>query len=1045
MAYDDLGSAFVEDDLGPAPTMQYTDLGPAPQQKDMSGIRAFGEEFGLGIARGFLNVGRGLVGAAEWAIPGEQEWLIEAMENIEEVKGKIPHTHEGAAGWAGNILGQALPYMGSALVGAHVAGAAGAAAGLKGVGLKIATGAGAATIGFSVEGQDAYDTAIRAGATKAEANKDRVIVGSINAIIEAVQIGQLMKFQAAGKHSIKNLIRMAKRKVSKKLIGKELAGFTGDVVKHGINEALEEMGQEVTSLAVPGLLRGVWKETPEGKPDWVGMAEQVAMAGAAGGFAGVVLGGAGAAVGLGVVAQPTAKEVQVVKENVLAREDISPERKSEWLNELDRIDAVLDGVIEDSDVEPATGVERDIEYKDMNPLEVKLNIALKEVQRARPAHKKQIKRERAKRFEKFRKAEKVPESAREGYLSGLSKMKGKMGLTLESVRDSFTEFEADYFYGRVRDSVLSDTDRMHAYGAFEKLLIEGEIPSRSEIDALKTILKPETVNNLLKTRQSMGLDRWAKFMDSLNISRSLLASGDASAGGRQGWMLLGIAPKQWLQSIGRGYRAAANETYQKFQYIQMVTDPYWDLFLKSEGSVTKIGSVLSTEEMFSSELAHRLPIAGEVVKASERAYVTTLNSLRFYTFKKYAKQWEGTGKTKEDYRTLARFINHASGRGDWGRLKRYMPALDVMFFAPRLFIGRIQAIGDLFTATNPVRKIIAKDLVATLAVGMAAMGLYSMISGSEVEKNPLSTDFGKVKIGDVRVDFWAGYQQIFRSLAQFVAGKTKTPLGEMKDVDRKNLIWRFLQSKMSPVAGASVDILRGENFLGEKLSADPEGVAKEAFDRFVPLFIQDLADSIRYEGLKGGSIVGPLALHGVGVATYPLSPASELKRYKNTESQRYFGKNWDDLGSDSQQALYTAEPSITLQEEKVRLERENYSFVAKMIEEQNAASRKVTEALPKGVQEAMKSLYIGIPGMTRRIGNGWFLNNERYERYQDDLAAAYGKILPNIIDAPMFKSMSFGVQREVLDRFIKDIGKMVRSKIIDDVNRADLLDYFEAQ
>ncbi|GAH48112.1 unnamed protein product, partial [marine sediment metagenome] len=281
--------------------------------------------------------------------------------------------------------------------------------------------------------------------------------------------------------------------------------------------------------------------------------------------------------------------------------------------------------------------------------------------------------------------------------------------------------------------------------------------------------------------------------------------------GRQGILLLPLVPKEWIKAVGRGYRAFASPEYAKYQDLQIKTHPYYEKLARAGLDLTRVGGLTSGEEIFMSDFAHKIP----GIRASERAYVTTLNSLRAGTFYHFAEQWEGSGKTAEDYKALARFINYATGRGDIKRLKKYYPILNAAFFAPRLQMGRVQVIGELINTTSPVRKLIAADLAEFVGGGLLILGLLSMLKGVEIEKDPRSTDFGKVRIGETRIDFWGGYQPIARFMTQLISGQRKaTETKRIMPVERGEVIWRFIQSKLSPPAGFTVDMLRGETYLG---------------------------------------------------------------------------------------------------------------------------------------------------------------------------------------------------------------------------------------
>jgi hypothetical protein len=300
----------IDEDISTTPSgVQYMDVEDTDFRQE-NAFFVFGSEFGKGIGRGFLNVGSGIVGTAEWLIPGKQESLIEAQERIKLARERIPMTHSGAAAWSGRVLGEALPYMGSAMVAGYAGAGVAGAAGLGAKGILVGQGVGAASIGFSVEGQDAYDKAVATGATESEANTERLVVGTINAAIEALQINRLLNFHKTGKHSLKAFIRSARNKAWKKM-GGQAKGFGADVLRLSIEEAVEEALQEGVSLTVPGINREQWLRKADGTVDIWGMAEQVGEAALGGAFAGAVLGGGGAMIGASPeIARATEVEIQ---------------------------------------------------------------------------------------------------------------------------------------------------------------------------------------------------------------------------------------------------------------------------------------------------------------------------------------------------------------------------------------------------------------------------------------------------------------------------------------------------------------------------------------------------------------------------------------------------------------------------------------------------------------------------------------------------------------------------------------------------------------
>lgn len=281
-------------------------------------------EFGKGLISSTLGAAKAFVGVAtdiakapaayvgfvapDLLPPKQAEKFVEPLKTVKRriqiAQKPFEKTHVGTAAWAGRVLGEAVPYMATALAGGLLVGPV-----------------GAAMVGFSIEGDHAYDDAIRSGATEAQAQTERVIVGSINAAIEAVQIGRLMKFSKTGRHSIKNLIALAKKKAYAKMVAEGIK-FSGKILKHSIEEGLEEFLQEGVSLSTPALLRGEYPRKPDGSPDLMAIGERLGSAALGGAFAGGILGGAGS---ISIDMNIRQKVAQLTQE-------LTPEQKGEILS-----------------------------------------------------------------------------------------------------------------------------------------------------------------------------------------------------------------------------------------------------------------------------------------------------------------------------------------------------------------------------------------------------------------------------------------------------------------------------------------------------------------------------------------------------------------------------------------------------------------------------------------------------------------------------------------------------------------------------------------
>src|SRR5690606_5714979 len=86
--------------------------------------------------------------------------------------------------------------------------------------------------------------------------------------------------------------------------------------------------------------------------------------------------------------------------------------------------------------------------------------------------------------------------------------------------------------------------------------------------------------------------------------------------------------------------------------------------------------------------------------------------------------------------------------------------LNTTLFSPRLIASRLKLLNPAYyVMANPVvRKEALKSLFAIAAVGNT-IGQLAKMAGGTVENDPNSSDFGKVKIGNTRIDPYAGFQQ----------------------------------------------------------------------------------------------------------------------------------------------------------------------------------------------------------------------------------------------------------------------------------------------
>lgn len=235
------------------------------------------KEFGRGLATGTLQTIRGLAGVvadvAGDMSPESQKLREETTKSLKS-PALISPDQKTAVQYIANTLGQTLPYLTAASIGKKMFGLL-----------------GAATVGFAIEGENAYQFALENGATEKQAQSERVLVGTINAGIEALQVEKLFKF--VNKNYAKNVLVSTIKKNTYKEIAKSGGRLTLEGLKLSFSEGMTELLQEGVSVSVPAFLRNDYAKLPNGKPDWWSIASRLNQAYWGGATAGIFLGGTG--------------------------------------------------------------------------------------------------------------------------------------------------------------------------------------------------------------------------------------------------------------------------------------------------------------------------------------------------------------------------------------------------------------------------------------------------------------------------------------------------------------------------------------------------------------------------------------------------------------------------------------------------------------------------------------------------------------------------------------------------------------------------------
>ena len=457
----------------------------------------------------------------------------------------------------------------------------------------------------------------------------------------------------------------------------------------------------------------------------------------------------------------------------------------------------------------------------------------------------------------------------------------------EPLRPQFTDDDLDSLFGRIWGTDDRFFTKLNADTALTNLL-QGHIPTPSELRLLRERFGPELVRAARDLRPLSQRVR-ENVIEVLNIPQVLRSSFDFSAPLRQGILLSAGHPREFVKSFVPMFRAAFDPAEFRRINADIVAHPDFDRLVNEGGLFLHdvegtIGLALR-EEAFMGRILQRIPVLGAGIKASERGFATYLNKLRFDVATNTLDNWRSAGikVTPDRVRRMNRWLNVATGRGRLGKFESIGPELNAAFWSPRLVMSRIQAPLSIFERDPVIRKMVVGDLLKFFGAGMAILGLIKASNAAEVELNPRSSDFGKVRVGPSRVEFWGGMQPIARYLAQAVSGSRKTVTGKAAGATvpqpPSDTIIRFLRSKLAPGLPSIVaNRVFQETFIGEDLDeasgllTEEYGVEvtaeqRELFGQLVPLIIVDILEGVEEQGLLGGAI-GATALFGTGTTAF---------------------------------------------------------------------------------------------------------------------------------------------------------------------------------
>jgi hypothetical protein len=452
---------------------------------------------------------------------------------------------------------------------------------------------------------------------------------------------------------------------------------------------------------------------------------------------------------------------------------------------------------------------------------------------------------------------------------------------------------------------------------------------------------------------------WGETVAGVNFSRAIMTALDLSAVFRQGGFIVFGHPVRGAKALPDMFSAMLSEQseFKQRQNIQLRKNAA--LYQRAGLQFTGIGgdALTRVEETFASRWVEKMAsfadiridwqngkvfragakvpfaILGGGVRGSGRAYTAFLNRLRADSFdamlNSLARNPENP--TKEEIRAIAKYINVATGRGDFfGRHPG--EAMTAAFFAPRLVLSRFQLLAapatgfKSFGGSARTQRLIAQEYARFLIGVSVFITLAAMMRDEDdetkfIELDPRSSAFGKVRIGDTFIDPLGGLAQVTVFTSRVLTGETRgdvsaeqakmmaeqgiprerrdrglAPLrdsGRLTDYipsagdgqrlynvqrnkrDVADVIWDFTRSKFSPVVGWGFNVATGKDYMDQPITP-----MQATAQLVVPMSAGSVIDIMEAHGMQRGTAINLFNILGAA-SQYRKSKAEKAAEQEN--------------------------------------------------------------------------------------------------------------------------------------------------------------------
>jgi len=452
-----------------------------------------------------------------------------------------------------------------------------------------------------------------------------------------------------------------------------------------------------------------------------------------------------------------------------------------------------------------------------------------------------------------------------------------------------------------------------------------------------------------------------KIVDIAGVPRAAMASFDFSMGLRQGGQVAVRNFPDWVNANKESIKYVKNADYFKSEMKRIADDDAYETIVDKLGVRLPAVEGNSDEIMASAHILEKVPVYGRGIEASDRAYSGGLTKLRYNIAKKWIDSLGGPDEalknlSEKELRDIGEVINTSTGSGGkkGGFTEKNMQTLATTLFAPRLWASRLNAINPAYYARlSPIaRRRAIENMASFLGAAGAVVGLAEA-SGADVEMDPRSSDFMKIKTGNTRFDIFGGLQQNVVFFARMITGEKKnSSTGEIQTMgegfgqpNRLDLAQDMLQNKLNPLLGYAARMLQSSdgdtgnpNDRKDRFGEDIN-VAQETGKLVTPLGIQGLVDTYNDTGDVGKSLAMNVPnFFGIGTQTYGETATKDQKTDSNGKIA-FGGKIQDNMVLDNEGNVFMDEKNRPV---KVKFDKD-----ASEVEKKAALKKAANEAYTK--------------------------------------------------------------------------------------------------